>query len=119
MDACDMTDPDGVFGQFWEKFRFPDYFGWNWSALLDCLRDLNWLPADRYMVVIDNAGALLSGAVEELHLFVRALEGAAEAWANSRAKPGRTGVPFKVLLFCEPGELPGDLHRTWRDHSTG
>ncbi|MGW2601710.1 barstar family protein [Streptomyces klenkii] len=56
-----MGDSDGVFEQFWEQFRLPDYFGWNWNALSDCLRDLHWLPADQCIVVIENSERLLSG----------------------------------------------------------
>jgi hypothetical protein len=33
------------------KLRFPGYFGHNWDALEECLRDLSWL-ADRPRVVI-------------------------------------------------------------------
>lgn len=31
--------------------RFPDYFGNNWDALLDCLRDLSWIPNKRVVIV--------------------------------------------------------------------
>ncbi|MGW4689729.1 barstar family protein [Streptomyces sp. NPDC004244] len=27
-----------------EAFRLPEWFGRNWDALADCLRDLSWLP---------------------------------------------------------------------------
>ncbi|MFK0106416.1 barstar family protein [Streptomyces sp. NPDC091217] len=43
MDAYSVDD---VFQKFWDAFRLPDYFGWNWPALRDCLRDLGWLSSD-------------------------------------------------------------------------
>ncbi|MGV9285841.1 barstar family protein [Streptomyces sp. NPDC003719] len=40
MGGKEMRDADGVFTQFHEALRLPDYFGWNWNALRDCLTDL-------------------------------------------------------------------------------
>lgn len=36
--------------------EFPDYFGRNWDALDDCLRDLSWLPAAGYVLIVSHAG---------------------------------------------------------------
>ena len=30
---------------------FPDYFGDNWDALNDCLRDFSWIPAKNIIIV--------------------------------------------------------------------
>ncbi|MFE4828211.1 barstar family protein [Streptomyces sp. NPDC056672] len=35
MDGTAMNDADGVFTEFYEKFKLPDYFGWNWAAQHD------------------------------------------------------------------------------------
>jgi len=35
-----------------EKLRFPDYFGQNWDALEECLRDLSWLPKEQPIVIV-------------------------------------------------------------------
>ncbi|GAA2715073.1 MULTISPECIES: barstar family protein [Streptomyces] len=114
MDGANMADADGVFEQFWRELRFPDYFGWNWPALLDCLRDLQWLPADRYLVVIRNPGRLLSSAPEEREVFLQTLMWASDAWASPHGKPGGTGIPFNVLLFCGDAELDGIRHEVRR-----
>ncbi len=32
--------------------NFPGYFGWNWDAFEECLRDLSWIPASTKIVLI-------------------------------------------------------------------
>ncbi|MEV0005500.1 barstar family protein [Micromonospora sp. NPDC050980] len=54
LDGAAMTDVDGVFEQFSDALRFPSYFGWNWPAFSECLQDLHWLAARRYLVLIEN-----------------------------------------------------------------
>jgi RNAse (barnase) inhibitor barstar len=51
-----ITNTSTLFEEMARAFRFPDYFGQNWAALLDCLRDLRdrenpriallWVDAD-------------------------------------------------------------------------
>ena len=33
---------------------FPSYFGWNWDAFEECLRDLSWIPRVTKIVLIHN-----------------------------------------------------------------
>jgi len=40
---------DELFRTFNDAFRFP-YFGFNWDALLDCLRDLDWINQDEIIL---------------------------------------------------------------------
>ncbi|MDX1945786.1 MAG: barstar family protein [Pirellulaceae bacterium] len=35
-----------------EKLKFPGYFGHNWDALEESLRDFSWLPADQGVVIV-------------------------------------------------------------------
>ncbi len=37
--------------EFYENLKFPDYFGFNWDALYDCLTDLNWIKKSTIVVV--------------------------------------------------------------------
>jgi hypothetical protein len=38
-----------LFNEYYEKFKFP-YFGFNWDALLDCMRDLDWIEQRNIVV---------------------------------------------------------------------
>jgi hypothetical protein len=48
-DALVVTIPAGIrrkralLGILARELYFPGYFGWNWDALSDCLRDFHWL----------------------------------------------------------------------------
>jgi hypothetical protein len=60
--------------------QFPDYFGMNWDALDECLRDLEWLSGEGYVLFIHNAEQFwkksprIAGKFLELWIF------AAEEW---------------------------------------
>lgn len=58
MDSLQIRIPAGLrskqklLGIFAKKLHFPAYFGWNWDALEECLRDLTWLPAEQAITVV-------------------------------------------------------------------
>ncbi|RJS22003.1 hypothetical protein DRW03_15570 [Corallococcus sp. H22C18031201] len=60
-----------------EALRMPDWFGMNWDALSDCLRDLSWLPPGRIVLVHEALPVLTS---EELSSYVDLLAFAAGDW---------------------------------------
>lgn len=112
-----MADADGVFTQFYEHMRLPEYFGWNWGALRDCLLDLSWLPATHFLLTIDDAEFVLSGSSGERGPFYNALVDAAKYWAAKPELPGQVKTSFRTVLLCSPralSELSGEM--TIRDH---
>jgi hypothetical protein len=46
--------------------QFPTYFGHNWNAARDMLRDLHWLPAEAYLLLIEDADELLADEPDEV-----------------------------------------------------
>jgi RNAse (barnase) inhibitor barstar len=54
-----------MFEQFATAHKFPDWFGGNWDAFVDCLRDLSWLPGDGVAVLWQHY-AMFAAALPEL-----------------------------------------------------
>ncbi|WP_413813070.1 barstar family protein [Streptomyces sp. OE57] len=101
MDGSEMANLDGVFQSFWDDFRLPDYFGWNLPALNDCLRDLNWLPADQYFLFIEDAHKILTEDQGELCEFLNILDRAGSKWSYvGRSVDGAARARFQVVLSC-------------------
>ncbi len=59
-----------------ERLVFPDYFGVNWDALNDCIRDFSWLPPGP--VVLRHRDLPLTGEVSELKKYLWVLNNVAE-----------------------------------------
>jgi len=100
LDGAKMLEVHDVFEQFSGALRFPAYFGWNWDALSDCLRDLSWWPADCYLIIVDRAEEMLKGSPEERAVLFAVLSRAVRDWANPLGKTGGKGILFRVLLLA-------------------
>jgi RNAse (barnase) inhibitor barstar len=70
-----------LFVAFADALQFPDYFGANWSALQDCLTDLEWLPSELYVITVINAGQLLSECVSKRKTLLETILAVGEEWA--------------------------------------
>ncbi|MEU6220197.1 barstar family protein [Streptomyces sp. NPDC047022] len=104
MQGREMRDTDGVFTQFYEALRLPNYFGWNWDALRDCLCDLHCLSAKHFLVVIEDADTVLPESPQEREILFRALDDTAEFWAGRPELPGQGKTTFEAVLLG-PGKV--------------
>lgn len=57
--------------------RFPDYFGYNWDALDECLRDLEWIEQRRIVIVHDDLPQLTE---KDLSTYLNVLIDAIRGW---------------------------------------
>lgn len=114
VDGLEMTDSDGAFQQFWGALRLPDYFGWNWNALSDCLRDLTWLEADHHVLIVENAQAVLSVDVEERELFWGIILLAGRRWSYTKRPEAVELGRLVVIASCDADSVGPltDLLRT-------
>lgn len=89
----------GLFSEFARALNFPDYFGYNWDALEECLADLEWLPAKGYVLVITEADELLPDDEEDYETFLEVVSDAGETWGTGQTGMGNSrAVSFHVIL---------------------
>lgn len=82
------------------KLRFPSYFGHNWDALDECLRDLSWL-ADQRRVVIVHEALPLSPAGDAFAIYRSILADAVNVHRD-RGTPPRLEVVFPAPGIDRP-----------------
>jgi RNAse (barnase) inhibitor barstar len=99
LDAGSLASEGELLAELSKVFRFPDYFGGNWDALDECLRDLEWLPAQGYVLRVHNAEALWARLPAAAGKLVESWLFCAEEWA-------RTGIPFHLAFLW--GSRPTD-----------
>ncbi len=99
-----ISSKEDLFVHLSSAFHFPDYFGRNWDAALDCIRDLDsWLPAKGYLVLFKNPNNLISKSLSDFKAFLEIAEAASEFWASQ-------GVRFILIV-----EGKGDLKKLLAD----
>ena len=106
-----MTTLDGFFGEIGAALQFPAYFGENWAALDECLKDMAWLRGPAYVVIVADAHLLFrADATESLATFLKLAESTGHAWAQPADldRPwGHDVVPFHIVLQVPEAELDG------------
>lgn len=75
---------DSLFREIADVFEFPDYFGANWPALAECVRDLEWQSSKGVVLMISDAADVLCREPEvEFQAFLKILDHAGAAWATA------------------------------------
>ncbi|MCE9526108.1 MAG: barstar family protein [Planctomycetales bacterium] len=67
-----------------DQLQFPAYFGNNWDALEECLRDLSWLPAGN--IEIHHRDIPLPPGSQDRRTYLQILRSASTFWANSNLR---------------------------------
>lgn len=72
--------------------RFPDYYGHNWDAFEECVRDLGWAPtAAGYVLLYDHLVSFALRNDDQWRTARAILSNAVATWQDQR-------IPFYVLL---------------------
>ena len=66
LDGKNTSSETELFKLIAKAMMFPKYFGNNWDALRDCLQDLDWIDAEKYIIVIDNYHNFISETLIEI-----------------------------------------------------
>lgn len=95
LDGC--HDKSGLLLRIGAVLDIPAGRGRNWDALMDALRDLEWLPASGYALLFDTAGQLQAQRPHDLETLVGVLQEASAWWTEA-------GVPFWAFIAIESAE---------------
>ncbi len=93
LEGC--ADKQELLARISDALAFPDWFGGNWDALFDCLNDMSWMPAEGYLLVLENADEFLRDSPDAFAVARSIFEDAAAAW-HAR------GVEMSVLVDATP-----------------
>jgi hypothetical protein len=98
-----MRTTQALMNEFAASLQFFDGFGENWYALQECLEYLDeWLPAEAYVLVIENAEELLNEEQpNQMSALLKTLHEVGESWAKPITNNdgfNRRAIPFHVLL---------------------
>ncbi|HJR67250.1 MAG TPA: barstar family protein [Gemmatimonadaceae bacterium] len=85
------------------ELRFPDYFGGNWDALEECIRDLSWIPPGP--VVLRHRDIPLVKDLPDSKTYLSILSDAVDEWK-------RTANRDLVVVF--PREARAHIARVLR-----
>lgn len=91
VELAHATDKPTLLQAFAQTCHFPDYFGYNWDALADCLADLRWIDARGFVLLIHGHESFAQLLPVEWQVTREILEATADFWAEQ-------GTPFVVLL---------------------
>jgi RNAse (barnase) inhibitor barstar len=87
-----------------EKLDFPEYFGFNWNALEDCLTDFSWIAEHKIILIHQELPEL---ADQELTIYFAILRDSVLDWKKGEAH--RLKVVFAESDQCKVRELLGGL----------
>jgi hypothetical protein len=91
IDGSTLTSKSELLNAIATTLEFP-YFGHNWDALLDCLRDLEWVSGTGYVLVVTHALEMWRELPRESGLLCEIwLSAAASSWMP-------TQVPFHLVF---------------------
>jgi len=88
---------EALLDELYRRLSFPDYFGFNWDALVDCIRDLSWLPPGP--VVLIHRDLPLAGDVDSQKTYLSILRATIEKRGEV---PG--GMLFRDLVVVFPAD---------------
>jgi RNAse (barnase) inhibitor barstar len=80
--GSDISSRHQLFERYAAGLSFPDYFGDNWDALDECLRDLHWVRQKRVVILHEDLPRLPEN---EMGVYIAILARAVEDWFGDEA----------------------------------
>jgi hypothetical protein len=87
-----ISAPKALLKAVADALCFPTYFGENWNALFDCLRDFHWVDKRRIVLVHDDVPDI---PADDLRVYLEILRDAVTDW--------RAGEPHELVVVFDEG----------------
>src|SRR5262249_8540756 len=84
-----------------EVLGFPDYYGRNWDAFEECIKDFQWRPAEGYLILYDHFEVFARYAAGEFKVALSIFGSAVKYWQQNR-------ITF-YILFRGNGNIASNL----------
>jgi len=97
-----ITSSDRLLQVLYEELQLPSYFGFNWNALSDCLRDLHWVSHRDVFIIHEELPAL---SRSDLEVYLEVLDECSRDWKAEEAH--RVVVVFPQARRAEIDSLIG------------
>lgn len=91
IDGATLGGKQDLMAALAAALELPDWFGGNWDALDESLRDLSWLDASGHVLIVGGGEVLWRRNPELAGTLVSVWTGAAATWAAK-------GVPFHLVF---------------------
>ena len=91
VDLTGCRDKPAFLARMASALEFPGCFGQNWDALADYLGDLEWLPAEGYLLLLENSADFRDAAGEDYRIAIGILADAVATWRER-------DIPFWVFV---------------------
>lgn len=74
LDGSIIKEEQDYLSYFKDIYHFPEYYGNNYNAFIDCMRDLDFRKEQGFILVIYNFSKLLKKQSKEKEIFIKALK---------------------------------------------
>jgi barstar (barnase inhibitor) len=92
---ANISSKESLFSIFEREGHFPNGFGGNWDALLDCLRDLSWISGKRVMILHESLP--LKETPKDCDVYLGILSTAVADWKQARSNKILPAVKWQYV----------------------
>ena len=79
--VSNVKNKEELFNTLYKELKFPNYFGFNWDALYDCLNDLSWIIESYVTIVHDDSFKLDHTS---LKVYIDILSSVSKKWEDDK-----------------------------------
>jgi hypothetical protein len=100
INGTTIQSVNDLFDALKRSFHFPEYFGFNWNAVDECLNDLDWLKAKAYLLIVRAIDSFRMNEAD-FQIFIKVLNKTSREWRQGRnynPEFSTQPTPFHVVM---------------------